>query len=194
MDKMKMKKAWIVLLLMGLLLAACSPSAATQAADGANPSSPTEAAKDGAVYPAPSEGAEAAGTQGYPAPADSGAPAGDAGYPGPAANGGLVQLSLPDGSSVSLAPTDLTGLSAVEITADGQSKTGYRLSDLLTAYNVSQYQTLTAQGPNASITLSPDQIDDQTILEMASDGSVNLVMGKLPAAQWIVPVTTIEVK
>lgn len=193
-----------------LLLAACAsqpaavPTSAPTAPSGGVPTQagypPVATAPGGATaeatqpaYPATS------GTQiiaahpteeGYPGPQGIPLPTRPS-YPPPA---GSLQLVKPDGSTAQLAVSDLKAMTQAQVSSGGQTQSGPRLLDVLQKAGITSFQSVTFSGSGKTLTLTKEQVTNDTILTLANDNTVGLADANLPAGQWLSTVVEVTVK
>jgi hypothetical protein len=179
-----------LMIVFALALAACSSPAPT--------STPSNALNIPAIsnsYPAATQAGSEAPTQGaYPAPGAQAAtqPASSA-YPAANPAGGL-QVTLANGSSVTLSAADLQALPAAQVSLNGSTLSGPKLLDVLQKAGVSDFQNVTLKSSASSVTLTKDQVSADTILAVSTDGSLSLAAPGLAQDQQVSGITAVQVQ
>jgi hypothetical protein len=203
MQKTMIYRLGFILVCMSLALSACGGSGIPTVSPGNH--APTQpAAKNGypaapaAAYPSPAVAVEAGPTTaGYPAPGNApAAPTAQApqsGQGGQSTQGHLLVMK-PDGSSVTLTGADLQKLTPADATVGQSDQSGYKLSDVLAAAGVTDYQTVVVIGSGGSVPLTKAQIDTGVILSTVDPASLQLVGSQLSADQMVKGVNQIQAK
>ena len=106
----------------------------------------------------------------------------------------LFQVIKADGSSVGFSWDDLKKLPLVNITVDGKVEEGPRLSDVLKAAGVTEFNEVSLSGSDSPVKLSRAQVDENTILDFNNHGTVKFASTIIPKDQWTKDVSKIEVK
>ncbi|HEY3344893.1 MAG TPA: hypothetical protein VGJ97_08195 [Anaerolineaceae bacterium] len=196
MKKSTYSRTLLVLICLGLVLAACSPSQPV-AGDKAG-SSPTTPAGAQPAYPA-----AATKPAGYPAavqqPAAAVQPT-SAAYPAPQntpvaqAQPGSIQVVKADGSSVTLSSADLQKISPTDVSIGQSDQSGYKLSDVLAAAGVTSFTQVVVIGSGGSAPLAQADVTAEVILSTVDPTSLQLVGPSLSADKMVKGVSQIQVK
>ena len=107
---------------------------------------------------------------------------------------GLLEVIATDGSSVGITLDDLNGLPQAQINVDGRVEEGPRLFDVLRFAGVSEFTQVTLTGSSSPVTLTSEQVDDNTILDITNRGTVKLASTYVPKPDWTKDITLITVK
>jgi len=113
--------------------------------------------------------------------------------PTPVAEALFVVIRV-DGSSQGFTWDELGQLPLATVEAEGKIEEGPKLMDVLNAAGVTDFSEVTLTGNNGSITLTREQVDDNTILDFTNHGTVKLASTYVPKADWIKDITEIKVK
>ncbi|MBI5298161.1 MAG: hypothetical protein HY869_22010 [Chloroflexi bacterium] len=111
-----------------------------------------------------------------------------------AISGALFQVILPDGSSVGITLDQLKSLPLAQLTVDGKTEEGPKLMDILTLAGVTDFSEVSLTGSSAPVTLTREQVDDNTILDFNNHGTLKLSTTYVPKADWTKDISTITVK
>jgi len=111
-----------------------------------------------------------------------------------AVSGELFQVILPDGASVSVTLDQLKSLPLAQLTVDGKTEEGPKLMDVLTLAGVTDFTEVSLEGSSSPITLTREQVDDNTILDFNNHGTLKLSTTYVPKAQWTKDISKITVK
>lgn len=106
----------------------------------------------------------------------------------------LFQVIKPDGSIFSISWDDLKKLPLASLTVDGKVEEGVKLSDVLTAAGITEYIEVSLSGSASPVTLTHDQVDDNTILDFTNRGTVKLSSTYVPKPEWTKDISEIKVK
>ena len=109
-------------------------------------------------------------------------------------SGVLLQVIKVDGSSVGLTYTDLKKIPLANITVEGMVEEGPRLSDVLKAAGVTDFSEVSLSGSASPVTVTKNQVDDNTILDFNNHGTVKFASTYIPKPQWTKDVNQIKVK
>jgi hypothetical protein len=108
--------------------------------------------------------------------------------------GAILQVVRTDGSAKPFTLDDIKKLPAVQASMDGINQNGPLLTTLLSAAGVTTYREVTLTGGGASLTLTPNQVAGQTMLDFNNRGLVKLASLLVPKDQWVKDITLIQVK
>jgi predicted component of type VI protein secretion system len=195
-----MSKRFKILLIMTiavLILSACASNTET-AQPTQTPSGTVAQATDTPVptvdagYPAPTMAnpGEAAAPTGYPAPEEVVPPLTNTGYPSP----GTFNLTLADGSEITMAVDVLNALPKENVSFDGTTLQVLALADALKQYNVGSYNQITAVGSgNSTLILTKDQIS-QSYLDFLPDGTIRLAVQGTPQNTWVTGLVSLKIE
>jgi hypothetical protein len=106
----------------------------------------------------------------------------------------LFQVVKADGTSVGFSWDDLKKLPLANITVDGKVEEGPKLIDVLSAAGVTEFSEVSLTGSAGPVTLTKDQVDDNTILDFNNHGTVKLASTYIPKPDWTKDVSEIKVK
>ncbi len=80
---------------------------------------------------------------------------------------------------------ELLAYPQVTIEIEGKEQTGIRLYDLLQKAAVTEFHAVTVSGGGRSISLAPDQINENVLLTLTKNYTVKLVSPNIPQSQWV---------
>jgi hypothetical protein len=106
----------------------------------------------------------------------------------------LFQVIKADGSKVGVTINDLKTFPLKQITVEGKVEEGPGLLDVLEFAGVSEFTEVTLTGSSSPVTLTHEQVDDNTILDLTNHGTVKLATTYIPKANWTKDVAEITVK
>ena len=106
----------------------------------------------------------------------------------------LFQVIKPDSTKIGVTIADLKTLSLKQVTVDGKVEEGPGLLDVLNFAGVTEFKEVMLTGSSNPVTLSHDQVDDNTILDLTNHGTVKLSTTYIPKANWTKDVAEIIVK
>jgi hypothetical protein len=107
----------------------------------------------------------------------------------------VFQIVTPGGAVVPVTLAGLKGLPQTQITVQGKTAEGPKLKDVLTLAGIISFNqvSLTGNG-NLIVTLTSDQVTDETIIDLTYHGVVRLASPDLSKLQWVQGITKIVVK
>jgi len=106
----------------------------------------------------------------------------------------VFQIVSPTGGVSPVTLTALKNIPQVQITVEGKTAAGPRLKDVLTLVAINNYKQVTFFGSgNLSVTLTADQITDQTIIDLTYHGVVRLASPNISKLQWVPGIVKIVV-
>jgi hypothetical protein len=105
-----------------------------------------------------------------------------------------VQVVKTDGTTATLAASDLQKIAPTQVTIGQSDQSGYKLSDVLAAAGVTSFQEVVVSGTSGSATLSQSQVTADVILSTVDPNSLQLASPTLAADQSVKGVNKIEVK
>ena len=106
----------------------------------------------------------------------------------------LFQVVKPDGSKVGVTINDLKTLPLKQVTAEGKVEEGPGLLDVLNFVGVTEFTEVALTGSSNPVTLTQEQVDDNTILDFTNHGTVKLSTTYVPKDNWTKDVAEIAVK
>jgi hypothetical protein len=106
----------------------------------------------------------------------------------------LFQIIKADGSSVGFTWDDLKKLPLANLTIEGKVEEGPKLMDVLNAAGVTDFSEVSLTGSASPVTLTRNQVDDNTILDFNNHGTVKLASTYIPKPNWTKDVSEIRVK
>ncbi len=106
----------------------------------------------------------------------------------------LFQVIKPDGSKVGVTINDLKTLPLKQVTVEGKVEEGPGLLDVLKFAGVTEFKEVALTGTSNPATLTREQVDDNTILDLTNHGTVKLATTYIPKASWTKDVAEIVVK
>lgn len=157
-----------VFFIMGLMLTACGSMPTEDA-----PAAPT-------VVPATEEPAQPQATE-PPAPVSNTLPA-------------LFQIVKADGTTFDVTLDAVKALPLAQVQAEGKVEEGPYLSDVLALAGVTEFTEVTLTGSSNPVTLTFEQVDENTILDFNNHGTMKLSSTYIPKAEWTKDVSLITVK
>jgi hypothetical protein len=117
---------------------------------------------------------------------------GDASLPALEA-GALFRVVKPDGSAVMFTVDDLKTLPLAQYMTEGKVEEGPGLLAVLEKAGVTEFGELIISGPKSSQTLTREQVDDQTVLDLTNHGTVKFAGPALAKVDWVKDVDLIVV-
>ena len=111
-----------------------------------------------------------------------------------AVSSALFQVVKPDGTNVGVTIADLKALSLKQVTVEGKVEEGPGLLDVIHFAGVTEFTEITLTGSSNPATLSREQVDDNTILDLTNHGTVKLATIYIPKASWTKDIIEITVK
>lgn len=106
----------------------------------------------------------------------------------------LFQIVKPDDTKVGVTIVDLKTLPLKQVTVEGKIEEGPGLLDVLHFSGVNDFTEVSLTGSSSPATLTDDQVDDNTILDLTNHGTLKLATTYIPKAQWTKDVAEITVK
>ena len=107
----------------------------------------------------------------------------------------LFQIVKPDGTSFGVTLDALKTLPLAQVQADdGKFEEGPYLSDVLALAGVTDFKEVTLTGSSNPVTLTFEQVDENTILDFNNHGTMKLSSTYVPKAEWTKDVAEIVVK
>jgi hypothetical protein len=107
----------------------------------------------------------------------------------------LLQVIRADGSATPFSLEDLKKLPAVQADfGDGKFQDGPKISEVLNAAGVKTYSSVTIQGSNGELTITPEQMADSTMLDFTNRGTVKMASKAFPKTGWVKDIYQMVVK
>ena len=106
----------------------------------------------------------------------------------------LFQIVKPDGTKFGVTLDALKALPLGQVTAEGKVEEGPYLSDILALAGVTEFKEVTLTGSSNPVTLTFEQVDENTILDFNNHGTMKLSSTYVPKASWTKDVAEITVK
>lgn len=106
----------------------------------------------------------------------------------------LFQVIKTDGSKAGVTINDLKSLPLKQLTVEGKVEEGPGLLDVLHFAGVNEFKEVALTGTSSPATLTREQVDDNTILDLTNHGTVKLATTYIPKADWTKDVAEITVK
>lgn len=106
----------------------------------------------------------------------------------------LFQVIKPDGTSIGVTIADLKTLPLKQVTAEGKVEEGPGLLDVLTFAGVTEFKEVSLTGSSNAVTLTHEQVDENTILDFTNHGTVKLSTTYIPKDQWTKDISEITVR
>ena len=107
----------------------------------------------------------------------------------------LFQIIKADGSKFGVTLDALKALPLAQVQAeDGKIEEGPYLSDVLALAGISKFTELTLTGSSNPVTLTFEQVDENTILDFNNHGTLKLSSTYIPKAKWTKDISEITVK
>ena len=106
----------------------------------------------------------------------------------------LFQVIKLDGSIQGFTWDDLKKLPLVQVTVEGKVEEGPKLLDVLNAVGNTEFSEVTLTGITSPVTLTREQVNDNTILDFTNHGTVKLATTYVAKPDWTKDITEITVK
>ena len=107
----------------------------------------------------------------------------------------LFKIVKADGTRFGVTLDALKALPLAQVQADdGKMEEGPYLSDVLALAGITQFTEVTLTGSSNPVTLTFDQVDENTILDFNNHGTMKLSSTYVPKAKWTKDVSEIAVK
>lgn len=111
-----------------------------------------------------------------------------------AVSSALFQVIKPDGTRFDVTLDALKTLPLAQVTAEGKVEEGPYLIDVLALAGVTEFTEVILTGSANLVTLTFDQVDENTILDFNNHGTLKLSSTYIPKAEWTKDVAEIMVK
>jgi len=106
----------------------------------------------------------------------------------------VFQVVKADGSKFDVTLDALKKLPLASITVDGNVQEGPKLMDVLKLAGVTDFTEVTLTGSASPVTLTREQVDNNTILDFNNHGTLKLATTYIPMPDWTKDVAVITVK
>jgi len=106
----------------------------------------------------------------------------------------LFQIVKTDGTRFDVTLDALKKLPLAQVTAEGKVEEGPYLRDVLALAGVTEFTEVTLTGSSNPVTLTFEQVDENTILDFNNHGTMKLSSTYIPKAEWTKDVAEITVK
>jgi len=110
------------------------------------------------------------------------------------ASDALFQIVKPDGTRFDVTLDALKTLPLAQVKAEGKVEEGPYLSDVLALAGVIEFKEVTLTGSSNPVTLTFEQVDENTILDFNNHGTLKLSSTYIPKAKWTKDISEIVVK
>jgi hypothetical protein len=104
------------------------------------------------------------------------------------------QIVKADGTKFDITLDALKKLPLANITVDGKVQEGPKLMDILALASVADFTEVTLTGSASPVTLTHEQVDDNTILDFNNHGTLKLATTYVPMPDWTKDISLITVK
>jgi hypothetical protein len=106
----------------------------------------------------------------------------------------LFKIIKPDGTKFDVTLEAVKALPLALVTAEGKVEEGPYLSDVLALAGVIEFTEITLTGSSNPVTLTFEQVDENTILDFNNHGTMKLSTTYIPKANWTKDVAEITVR
>ena len=112
----------------------------------------------------------------------------------PAASNALFQIVKADGTTFDVTLDAVKALPLATLQAEGKVEEGPYLKDVLALAGVTEFTEVSLTGSSSPVTLTFEQVDENTILDFNNLGTLKLSSTYIPKAEWTKDVAEITVK
>ncbi len=112
----------------------------------------------------------------------------------PAASNALFQIVKADGTTFDVTLDAVKALPLATLEAEGKVEEGPYLKDVLALAGVTEFTEVSLTGSSGPVTLTFEQVDENTILDFNNHGTMKLSSTYIPKANWTKDVALITVK
>ncbi len=112
----------------------------------------------------------------------------------PAASNALFQIVKADDTTFDVTLDAVKALPLATIQAEGKVEEGPYLKDVLALAGVTEFTEVSLTGSSSPVTLTFEQVDENTILDFNNHGTMKLSSTYIPKADWTKDVALITVK
>ena len=106
----------------------------------------------------------------------------------------LFTITRADGSTYAVTLDAVKALPLAQVQAEGKMEEGPYLKDVLALADVTEFSEVSLSGSSNPITLTFEQVDENTILDFNNHGTMKLSSTYIPKAEWTKDVAEIVVK
>lgn len=106
----------------------------------------------------------------------------------------LLKIIRADGSTFDVTVDAIKTLSVAQVTAEGRVEEGPLLKDVLALAGVTEFTEVTLTGSASPVTLTFEQVDENTILDLTNRGTLKLASTYVPKENWTKDISQITVK
>ena len=112
----------------------------------------------------------------------------------PATSNALFQIVKADGTTFDVTLDAVKALPLATLQAEGKVEEGPYLKDVLALAGVTEFTEVLLTGSSSPVTLTFEQVDENTILDFNNHGTMKLSSTYIPKADWTKDVALITVK
>ena len=112
----------------------------------------------------------------------------------PAASNSLFQIVKADGTRFDVTLDAVKALPLATLQAEGKVEEGPYLKDVLALAGVTEFTEVSLTGSSSPVTLTFEQVDENTILDFNNHGTMKLSSTYIPKTDWTKDVAQITVK
>ncbi len=106
----------------------------------------------------------------------------------------LFKITRADGSTYDVTLDAVKALPLAQVQAEGKVEEGPYLKDVLALAGVTEFYEVSLSGSSNPVTLTFEQVDENTILDFNNHGTMKLSSTYIPKADWTKDVAEIVVK
>ena len=106
----------------------------------------------------------------------------------------LFKITRADGSTYNVTLDAVKALPLAQVQAEGKVEEGPYLKDVLALAGVTEFNEVSLSGSSNPVTLTFEQVDENTILDFNNHGTMKLSSTYIPKAEWTKDVAEIVVK
>jgi len=106
----------------------------------------------------------------------------------------LFQIVKADGTTFDVTLDAVKALPLATLQAEGKVEEGPYLKDVLALAGVTEFTEVSLSGSSSPVTLTFEQVDENTILDFNNHGTMKLSSTYIPKADWTKDVALITVK
>ena len=110
------------------------------------------------------------------------------------ASNALFQIVKADGTTFDVTLDAIKALPLATLQAEGKVEEGPYLKDVLALAGVTEFTEVLLTGSSSPVTLTFEQVDENTILDFNNHGTMKLSSTYIPKADWTKDVALITVK
>ena len=106
----------------------------------------------------------------------------------------LFQIIKADGTTFDVTLEAVKALPLVQLQAEGKVEEGPYLKDILALAGITEFTEVTLTGSSNPVTLTFEQVNENTILDFNNHGTMKFASTYIPKANWTKDVAQITVK